>query len=489
MRLSLDKFRNSPVLQLSALVLGGLLVYMVGFLAPANLLELYARPRLDRFLLFDAGVPGYVRLVLAYIAAWALYLLGYRISGKARGRGAWLVVLGGMLVFSTAFLFLAPFDAADIYDNIMHGRILGVYGANPFIRVIADYPQDAFHDYAAWKRAISAYGPLWEILAGVTARLAGNGVIANVLAFKTLAGLFHFASVGAVALILRREAPERALGGVLLLAWNPVVLYETWGNGHNDLAMAFWFLAAAWLVSRRRYTYAVLALVMGGLFKYLPILMVPAVAWIGWRDMDTMRARLEFLGMSALLSFVMIAAAYAPFWNGVDSFSIGRRMGMFTVSIPAVVYRLLAPGLGKEASGQLVSLAALGILAAFVLYRSLRVKAPASAGEFARVTFTILVFYLLVTCLWFQQWYSLWLVCLAPLLAAPGRRLALVFSFWVVSKQLAFGPLIVPTMYFHPETAVRLEPWLTVSILGVPWIYALWVLITGRIRSGKHAAS
>jgi len=95
----------------------------------------------------------------------------------------------------------------------------------------------------------------------------------------------------------------------------------------------------------------------------------------------------------------------------------------------------------------------------------------------------------MVACLWFQQWYSLWLVCLAPLLPRPSRRLALLFSFWVVSKQLVFGPALVQTMYFHPETAVRLEPLLTAGILGVPWIYALWMLLAPRLRKGKHVTA
>ena len=87
--------------------------------------------------------------------------------------------------------------------------------------------------------------------------------------------------------------------------------------------------------------------------------------------------------------------------------------------------------------------------------------------------FTILAFYLMVTCLWFQQWYSLWLIGLAPLLPQRSQRLALVFGFWVLTKQFIFGPLIVPIMSDYPSTAIWLEPVLTLSILGVPWSMAL----------------
>jgi hypothetical protein len=64
-----------------------------------------------------------------------------------------------------------------------------------------------------------------EALAGIAARLVGDGVLANVLAFKLLGGFFWADSVGLVALILRQVAPQPVLAGVILLAWNPVILY------------------------------------------------------------------------------------------------------------------------------------------------------------------------------------------------------------------------------------------------------------------------
>lgn len=485
----LKKFLDSPMLQLVAVFFASLLIYIFAFLVPVNLLELYDQPRLDRDLLFYQGRPAYIKLIVAFVGVWVLYWLGYRISRKVEGRSAWIIVVFGMLAFIVVFLFVAPFDAADIYDNIMHGRILGVYNANPFQQVIAGYPDDPFYEYAAWKRARSAYGPLWESLAGITAWLAGDGIIANVLAFKLLPGIFHLAGVGIVVMYLHKIAPEQALGGALLLGWNPILLYETWGNGHNDVAMAFWFLLSAWWIARRHYTLAAISLMVGALIKFIPVLLIPAVLLIGWRNLESMRARLAFLAQTALASLLITAAAYYPFWNGFASFSVERRMNMFTTSIPAVIYRLLKPTLGLDESARLVSLVALGLLAVFVLFQSFRIKEKEPARDFAQITFNILAFYLMVTCLWFQQWYSLWLVCLAPLLPEPSRRLALVFGFWVVSKQLVFGPLYVPTMFFKPETAIYLEPLLAATVLGVPWIYALWILLFKRMRKGKYAVN
>lgn len=511
------KFTASPTVQLTLIVLASVAIYIFAFLRPGGLLEHFDEARLDLKLLFREGTPAYVRVSLAFIGVWALYLAGYRISSKVEERSGWVIVLVGMVAFIAIFLFVAPFDAADIYDNIMHGRILGIHHANPFQQVIAAYPDDPFYEYAAWKRARSAYGPLWESLAGITARIAGDGIIANVLAFKFLPGLFHIAIVALVVLHTKYESPKQSLSGALLVGWNPMVLYETWGNGHNDTAMVFWFLAAAWFISRRRFTLAALSIVSGGLIKFLPILLIPAVLLIAWRSLDTLRARSLFLVKTGAFSATAIFALYYPFWNGLNSFSIERRMNMFTASLPSAVYRWFAPSIGLADSARLVSFAAFGLLAMFVIVQSFRIheKTPTPAGiqaqqdkissfvnfvvnkifplekiptdkdygpDFLQITFNILAFYLLVTCLWFQQWYSVWLICLAPLVSSRSRNIALVFGFWVVSKQLVFGPHFANIMFYKPTTAFYIEPIFTATVLGVPWLYALWTLFSKQSR-------
>lgn len=479
----IKKYLASPIFQLALIIFTSLLVYIFAFLLPINLLDLYDQPRLDVYLLYDRGRPAYWALRVAFIAVWGLYLLGYRVSLKVgaeavkgqQQRGLWILILIGMLAFIVVFLFVAPFDAADIYDNIMHGRILGVYHANPFQQVIANYPDDPFYEYAAWKMAVSAYGPLWESMAGFTAWLAGSGIVANVIVFKLLPGLFHLAGIGILALFLKREAPEKALSGVLLLGWNPLVLYETWGNGHNDVVMAFWFLLAAWWIMYRRYTLAVLSLLVGALIKFLPVLLVPAVFWIAWQNLESLSARLMYLVRTGAIGLITVIAAYYPLWDGYASLSIGRRMNMFATSIPAAIYHNLKITLGADESARLISLVAFGLLTIFVLFQSSRIKP--SSHDFLQVTFNILVFYLLFTCLWFQQWYGVWLVCLAPFIPPKSRDIALVFSFWVISKQLVFSPIYVSTLYRHPETYPILEPRYVLTVLGVPLFYALWILI------------
>jgi len=474
--------RTLATLLLSGIGLISTVIYITAFLLPANLLMLYDQPRLDLSLLFQKGTWAYVQLIVAFVILGLSYWAGYRITSRqAEDKTAWRIVLGFMFVFIIIFLFMAPFDAADIYDNIMHGRITGIYNANPFRQVIADYPHDPFYRYAAWKQSQSAYGPLWEMLASLTARLSGDGIISNVIAFKFLPGLFHLASMGIVYVFLKNKAPDKALSGVLLLGWNPVLLYETWGNGHNDMAMTFWFLLVIWLISKRHFTLAALSLLLGALIKFIPMLLIPVVGMIAWREIKNAGQRLLFFAKTAIIGSLLTGLLYFPFWDGYGTLDIGRRMQLFTTSIPSVLYKALKPVSGTQPAGQIVSLASLGLLLLFVLHQSLSSSKSDPEEETLQKTFNILTFYLLVVCLWFHQWYGLWLITLSPLLSKRDRIFALLFGFWVLSQKLWFGPKLVPKLLkATPGQAVWLEILLALGVLGIPWLYASWNLWESR---------
>jgi hypothetical protein len=478
---------DPAITKLTASFLGSLVIYILAFILPANLLELYERNSLVGGLLRQAGLYGFLRLSIAFISVGLLYIVGLRAAHQTSGKTAWMIVIGGTLAFIITFLFMAPLDARDIYDNIFHGRILGVYGANPFRDVISMFPHDPFFKYPWWKNSPSAYGPLWETLAGITAWLAGDGIIANILAFKILPGIFHLMSIVVVLSFLRRVEPQHALSGALLLGWNPVMLYETWGNGHNDIAMMFWILLAALLISQKQYLLGTLSLVAGMLIKFIPVLLIPAAMLIGYYSFENIKSRFWFVVKTSLAGVFLIMISFIPFWNGIATFSIGRRMQMFTTSMPAVMYRILKPALGWSEAAHLVSLGALALLAIFTLIQTFRVQKQKPAEDFLQAAFEILAFYLMVTCLWFQQWYSVWLVSLAPLLSERARRFALFFGFWVLTKQLIFVQLIIPTIPHKPEIGIWLEPLLALTVLGVPWIYALLDLRTFRRLKAAYA--
>jgi hypothetical protein len=271
-------------------------------------------------------------------------------------------------------------------------------------------------------------------------------------------------------------APERALAGTLLLAWNPVVLYETWGNGHNDMAMVFWVLAAVCFLAISRYRLAALALVVGMLVKYIPALLFPAAGIIAIVHLKTWRGRLGFLVITGLAGLALIVLAYAPFWEGSEILTVNRRMSLFTTTLPSALFNFLLPELGEKRAASIISLGALVLTALFTIGQSLLAWRGRPWERFSQAAFSILAFYLLFTNLWFQQWYTLWPIGLAPFVSGNSRRLAILFGFAALSKQLFIGPLLFwgPAVIEQPWK----ELWFTLGTLGLPLAYILVIALS-----------
>jgi hypothetical protein len=421
-----------------------------------------------------------------------LYWVGWRAARRARGRAAWMIVIWGALASGLALLFVYPLGSTDIFDYIVHGRMVGIYGANPFVQTGYDFPRDLFFPYMGWPGASSAYGPVWEIMAGITARLAGNGIIANVLAFKALNGLFLAGSIGMVAAILRRmRSAERAgdgdglggpahdnvLAGVLLLAWNPIVLYETLANGHNDIVMMFWVLVAAWMLLNRRFTLTMLALLMGILVKFMPALLLPAAGLIALRELPGMRARVRFVLTIALVGGALLALAYAPFWQGPSVLGVARRQQLFTTSLPSLIYIWLTPSLGADRAGALVSRAAWMLTLLFALWQGVCAWRDRTVHSFVVSAFSTFMFYLMVTVLWFMPWYALWPLSLAPMLPR-GRfvRLAQIFGFAASFQPMLMAPIL---LWGIPPSPNWQQLGLASATLTAPGLYALFMRLGG----------
>ncbi|NTU76188.1 MAG: hypothetical protein HGA86_08720 [Anaerolineaceae bacterium] len=418
--------------------------------------------------------------VLAVFALLAgLYFLSWWAAGFTNNRDAWLLTVGFGLAFGILLLFMYPYGAADIFDYIMHARIISVYHANPFFETIGLYPSDPFYDYAYWKSTPAQYGPLWELISAVPAKLAGDSIINTVLAFKGTVGIFYLASVGMVALILRRQAPQRALAGTLLFAWNPMVIYETFGNGHNDIVMVFFILLAAWAMSRRFYALAIVALTAGTMAKYMPILLIPAAGLIALREIKTNWHRLRYILVAGISSALFVAICFAPFWEGLSTLTVLKRAILYTSSFPSVVLFSFSDSYGYNQTASFLGPIWTASTALFALWMGYRAYRDQDWTSFARSGALTLLFYNLVCNTWFHVWYAMWSLGLIVLLpVGPVWGLGILFSFSVLIKPFFIRPSI---LWPNPKMSRLLREaslWLGMQLL--PWLYTLGYFLFGR---------
>jgi len=257
-----DRDGADPWARLAALILlGGIsgAAYYLGFVHPYLLSDYFATPLLDLAKISGYTAPSANRWGITWVVTFACYYLAFRLCppgvgvGRAFRRVALLLICGWAAFFAINLIFMYPVGAADLFDQIFRARLAAHYGYNPFTTLPASLPGDPFQPYVAWQGDPSPYGPLWEALAAGTSLLGGNILWNNLILFKVLVTLAYGISVGLTYGILRAWRPDWALRGTLFFAWNPLVLFEVAGNGHNDAIVVMFMLAGVFaLVLARR---------------------------------------------------------------------------------------------------------------------------------------------------------------------------------------------------------------------------------------------
>src|SRR4030095_13249915 len=123
-----------------------------------------------------------------------------------------------------------------------------------------------------------------------------------------------------------------------------------------------------WAILKGRHTLAVLALLVGALIKFIPLLLLPVAALLALRHLPHLHARLRFLVVTSLAAIALIVVAYGPFWYGLAGLGLGRRTQLCPASLPAVVRAWLQLNWGIKDTGWAIGLAAAGLTALFVLW-------------------------------------------------------------------------------------------------------------------------
>lgn len=266
-----------------------------------------------------------------WLASLAASLATPAVQTTSRGAARNLVWVGlgcSALFHFTLVLLLPPVLSSDVFGYAAYGRALGLHNINPYQDPPATLVHDPILPYVAWPHETSRYGPLWLMVSAVLARIAPDSILETTLVFKVAAALSSLAVTALVGYIAERLYGS-GLRATVLYGWNPLVIVETAGSGHNEATMAALALGGLALTLANRVTAGLVLIAASAWVKYLTgVLLLLALALL-LRLRRAGRIRGVVLGRAVTAVVLGTLVIYLPFVLTSSSPS-GVALGLLT---------------------------------------------------------------------------------------------------------------------------------------------------------------
>jgi hypothetical protein len=256
-------------------------------------------------------------LQVCLVAAW----LGYGaalVLGHARPPRAGTIRVAAVAAVAMAVIF-PPALSCDVYGYLAYARLPLVHGLNPYThsQQVLRAAGDPVAPFLQWDLA-SPYGPLWTLLSmAVVGPLRGASLFAQVLALKLLAagGLIGLTVLGAD--LAERLAPGRGSLAALAIGFNPLLLIEGPGSGHNDLAMLVPLVASVLVFQRGRPTGAAALLGLSVAIKLITVIALPWLLLLRLREAAGRGRALPLMVLAALGPAVVLQLCFGTAGRGL----------------------------------------------------------------------------------------------------------------------------------------------------------------------------
>ena len=395
------------------------------------------------------GLDELPRRTLALLALGATGLVG--VSFAAALHAAWngrlritivAVVAVGLHLLALAMPLIVSRDA---HSYAMYGRMVAAHGANPYVEVPASFASDPAFPLVApdWAGATSAYGPGFTLLSAGVTTLAGSPA-AEVFAFRSMAAAASLGTAALVAAAARRLLPGRRAFAVLLVAWNPVVLFHGVAGGHNDTLLALAVAAGVLCILAERARLGTVFLALGTLVKVSGA--VPLVMGAIGAAMRR-RSRIRELALHAAIAAAVAVPFVLPFLQtenptlGVRE--LAAREGWIGPSSWLIsLLRPVVEGMAGSSAAGLVSPVVRGVLLLVFVWAVVRISRYLirKAGDVTAADVLALMGWTAVIALLAAPlvlpWYLIWALPLAWFLPAVPRNGVILCSVVMGAAEL-----------------------------------------------------
>ncbi len=409
--------------------------------------------------------------LLSLAVPFVAYLIAYRIlKGCAYRRQLLVWILGFAVLFAATLVVMYPIGATDMFDYVFYSRIFVHYGQNPLSTPPIKFSSDPFFRNVIWYRTPSPYGPLWILLTAPGSWFAGDDLTMNLIMMHALPAIFFLASAGVIALILRHSDSAHLLAGTLLYAWNPLVLFEGPGNGHNGIIMMFFVLAASYFLIRRQWAWVLPALVASVLIKYISAILILPFLIYCWRSQSDLRNQIRYLILTSVISLALITVVVAPFLS-VPTGLFDEANWYSLLAVPTLAYHFLNGMVGEKDAKTWIMVSTAVVYLVLYFFSLRYIPMEQKPRRLVLLCTWLTAAYLTIACVYFQPWFIKWLVALGIWANHTiARRVILIFTasglasyavsfywvwYWTVWDKATTNTIFV-TVIFGPPILVGL---------------------------------
>ncbi|MBE3559613.1 MAG: hypothetical protein IMW89_10355 [Ktedonobacteraceae bacterium] len=354
------------------------------------------------------------------------------------------------IVSGLAFLLTPAMLSHDIFVYAGYGRILTIHHANPYFTTLSMFPQDPFNRLDDWKNVLSAYGPLWTALCGLIALLAGDDPARTILLYRGFALASHLLNISLIAAILGTlgRSPRTITLGMLLYAWNPLVLEESSLGAHNDTFMMTLVLAGFFFSVRT----------VQNLGQHRPSLLQSLPALVAF----TLAALVKFTAAPVLFFFLLLLARQAYDANLAHVTRIAAGTRQYFAHLKAIALIVVPAG---AVSGTLALVLYLPYWSGFTLDMILYsfTSPPSSRSSYGSILYAIVA--------WNHDHglppQGTWMHFIVDIF---GRH-----QTWNVINLITFvSMLLIGALWIWRQPAVRTTALATLALLGAVLIVTHW---------------
>ena len=323
-------------------------------------------------------------------------------------------------IVSVLFMLILPMTSTDIFYYIATGWSDAKYKINPYYTSVYELKQsnEIQNDEILqkmpefWEQQKIVYGPFWTLVSKLLASLSFGNLTLALFIFKIFNLCLHLLNCK----LIHKLTNKKIL--MLIYALNPLVLFESITNVHNDILLVFFILLSLYFaIKKKNIVLSIIALSIATAVKYVAVLLAPFLVIWYYRNEKISKRILNALWL-ALIFLIVLCGIYLIYTRDVQVLQgIITQQGKYAKSLLLIIDLIFNYKIANTV--KLIFTIIFASIYLIEIFANL-FKKKVSLRDNLRISYTMILRLLLLVITNFQVWYIIWLM---PLIMWQNKKI------------------------------------------------------------------